>query len=333
MAGRGNAKGRRKKRSSAASISPDKSGSETGTPGYAKPSHGGGASKPSAGSRTSKPASGLYLVATPIGNARDITLRALDALGRADVIACEDTRVTAKLLAIHGISRPLTPYHEHNAEKAGPKLIKRLKKGDTVALVSDAGTPLVSDPGYKLVRACLAEGIAITPLPGASSVLTALVVSGLPPGRFFFAGFLPPKRGARKKALGDLAAVPATLVFFESPRRLAATLADMAEVLGGARAAAVARELTKKFEQVRRAPLGDLARQYAAEDTPKGEVVVLVGPPDPATAQAQSAAALDGELARALATLSVKDAAREVAARLRLPRREVYARALELARR
>ena len=198
MAGRGNAKGKRKKRSSAASTSPDQSGSETGTPtgipiglppgipGHAKPSHGGGGSKPSAGP-------GLYLVATPIGNARDITLRALDALARADVIACEDTRVTAKLLAIHGISRPLTPYHEHNAEKAGPKLIKRLKKGLTVALVSDAGTPLVSDPGYKLVCACLAEGIAITPLPGASSVLSALVISGMPTDRFFFLGFLPPK--------------------------------------------------------------------------------------------------------------------------------------------
>ena len=178
----------------------------------------------------------------------------------------------------------------------------------------------------------MAEGLGLTAIPGASAVLTALSLAGLPTDRFLFAGFLPPKRGARKKALGDLAGVPATLIFFESPRRLAAALADMAAVLGAARPAAVARELTKKFEQVRRAPLGDLARQYAAEGAPKGEVVVLVGPPDPATAQAASAAALDGELASALATLSVKDAAREVAARLGLPRREVYARALELTK-
>ena len=203
----------------------------------------------------------------------------------------------------------------------------------SVAYCSDAGTPLVADPGYRLAEAALAEGLGLTAIPGASALLTALSLAGLPADRFLFAGFLPPKPGARKTALGELAAVPATLVFYESPRRLAASLADMVEVLGGGRAAAVARELTKKFEQVRRAPLGDLARQYAAEDAPKGEVVVLVGPPDPATAQAQSAAALDDELVRALASLSVKDAAREVAARLRLPRREGYARALELARR
>ena len=279
--------------------------------------------------------SGLYLVATPIGNAADITLRALDVLARADAIAAEDTRQTRKLMAIHGIAlagRPMLSYHDRNGAERRPRILAWLRQGMSVAYCSDAGTPLVADPGYRLAEAALAEGLGLTAIPGASALLAALSLAGLPTDRFLFAGFLPPKRSARKKALGDLAAVPATLVFYESPRRLAASLADMAEMLGEARPAAVARELTKKFEQVRRAPLGDLARQYAAEDTPKGEVVVLVGPPDPATAQAQSAAALDGELARALATLSVKDAAREVAARLGLPRREVYARALELAR-
>ena len=280
--------------------------------------------------------SGLYLVATPIGNAADITLRALDVLARADAIAAEDTRQTRKLMAMHGIAlagRPMVSYHDRSGAGRRPQILAWLRQGMSVAYCSDAGTPLVADPGYRLAEAAIAEGLGLTAIPGASAVLTALSLAGLPTDRFLFAGFLPPKRGARKKALGDLAAVPATLVFFESPRRLAASLADMAEVLGGARAAAVARELTKKFEQVRRAPLGDLARQYAAEEAPKGEVVVLVGPPDPAAAQAASAASLDGELARALATLSVKDAARECAARLGMPKRDVYARALELARR
>jgi 16S rRNA (cytidine1402-2'-O)-methyltransferase len=274
---------------------------------------------------------GLYLVATPIGNAADITLRALDVLARADAIAAEDTRQTRKLMAMHGIAlagRPMVSYHDRNGAERRPRILAWLRQGMSVAYCSDAGTPLVADPGYRLAEAAMAEGLGLTAIPGASAVLTALSLAGLPTDRFLFAGFLAPKRGARRQALGDLAAVPATLVFYESPRRLAATLADMAELLGGARPAAVARELTKKFEQVRRAPLDDLARQYAAEDAPRGEVVVLVGPPDPAAAQARSAASLDGELARALATLSVK-----VAARLGLPRREVYARALELARR
>jgi len=280
--------------------------------------------------------SGLYLVATPIGNAADISLRALDVLARADAIAAEDTRQTRKLMAIHGIAlagRPMLSYHDRNGAERRPRILAWLRQGMSVAYCSDAGTPLVADPGYRLAEAAMAEGLGLTAIPGASAVLTALSLAGLPTDRFLFAGFLPPKRGARKTALGELAAVPATLVFYESPRRLAATLADMAELLGAARPAAVARELTKKFEQVRRAPLGYLARQYAAEDAPKGEVVVLVGPPDPAAAQAQAAASLDGELANALATLSVKDAAREVAARLGLPRRDVYARALELVKR
>jgi 16S rRNA (cytidine1402-2'-O)-methyltransferase len=280
--------------------------------------------------------SGLYLVATPIGNAADITLRALDVLTRADVIAAEDTRETRKLMQMHGIAlagRPMVSYHDRNGAARRPQILGWLREGKSIAYCSDAGTPLVADPGYRLAEAAVSEGFGLTAIPGASAVLAALSLAGLPTDRFMFAGFLPPKRGARKKVLDELAAVPATLIFYESPRRLAAVLADMAESLGSARSAAVARELTKKFEQVRRAPLGDLAGQYASEDAPRGEVVVLVGPPDAALARVKSAASLDEELTAARATLSVKDAAREVATRLGLPRRDVYARALELAKR
>jgi 16S rRNA (cytidine1402-2'-O)-methyltransferase len=280
--------------------------------------------------------SGLYLVATPIGNAADITLRALDVLTRADVIAAEDTRETRKLMQMHGIApagRPMVSYHDRNGAARRPQILGWLREGKSIAYCSDAGTPLVADPGYRLAEAAVSEGFGLTAIPGASAVLAALSLAGLPTDRFMFAGFLPPKRGARKKVLDELAAVPATLIFYESPRRLAAALADMAESLGSARPAAVARELTKKFEQVRRAPLGDLAGQYASEDAPRGEVVVLVGPPDAALARVKSAASLDEELTAARATLSVKDAAREVATRLGLPRRDVYARALELAKR
>jgi len=278
---------------------------------------------------------GLYLVATPIGNAADITLRALDVLARADVIAAEDTRQTRKLMNIHGIAlagRPMVSYHDRSGAGRRPQILAWLHDAKSVAYCSDAGTPLVADPGFRLAEAALAEGLSLTAIPGASAVLTALSLAGLPTDRFLFAGFLPPKRGARKKTLAELAAVPATLIFFESPRRLASTLADMAEILGNTREAAVARELTKKFEQLRRAPLADLARQYTAEDAPKGEVVILIGPPNPAAIRAKSAASLDGELTAALATLSIKDAVREVAARLELPRRDVYARALELVK-
>lgn len=280
-------------------------------------------------------AGGLYLVATPIGNAADITLRALDVLARAGAIAAEDTRQTRKLMEIHGIplaGRPLISYNDRNGAERRPRILDWLRAGLSVAYCSDAGTPLVADPGYRLAGAAIAEGLALTAVPGASAVLSALSLAGLPTDRFLFAGFLAPKSGARKAALAELAAVPATLVFYESPRRLAASLSDMAAVLGADRPAAVARELTKKFEEVRRGTLGELAAQYAAGAAPKGEAVVLVGPPDPAAAHADSAAGLDAALAAALATLSVKDAAREVAARLGLPRREVYARALELTR-
>jgi 16S rRNA (cytidine1402-2'-O)-methyltransferase len=273
-----------------------------------------------------QPFDGLAIVATPIGHSRDITLRALDILEQADTIACEDTRVTAKLLSIYGISRPLMAYHEHNAEKVRPKLIKRLKQGETVALVSDAGTPMVSDPGYKLVRDCTEEGIPVIPIPGASSVLAALTASGLPTDRFFFAGFLAPKTAARKKALGGLAQIPGTLVVLESARRLAGSLADMAETLGP-RPAMVARELTKLFEEIRRGSLPDLADHYRREGPPKGEITIVIGPP---LEKIVDEAEIDRLLGAALKDGSVRDAADAVTAATGLPRRKVYARALAL---
>lgn len=220
----------------------------------------------------------LYLVATPIGNLSDITLRALETLAGADILACEDTRVTRVLLARYGISRKPTAYHEHNAAEAGPRLIAAIAEGRSVALVSDAGTPLVSDPGFRLVEAAREAGLRVVPIPGASAVLAALTASGLPSDAFFFAGFLPVRQGQRRARLDALKAVPGTLVFFESPRRLAAALADMAAVLGE-RQAAICRELTKTFEEIRAATLGQLAAHYAQAGAPKGEVVVCVGPP------------------------------------------------------
>ena len=267
-------------------------------------------------------------MATPIGNAGDITLRALDLLRRADRIACEDTRVTGGLLARYGIATPLLAYHEHNAARMRPLLLERLRRGETIALVSDAGTPLVSDPGYKLVRAVVEAGIPVTTLPGASAALAALVLSGLPTDRFFFAGFLPPRSAARRTALAELAGIAATLIFFESAGRLADALADMAAVLG-ARDAAVARELTKLYEEVRRGTVTELAAHYAAADRPKGEIVIVVGPP--AAAAEASDAAIDDALRAALATQSLRDAVAAVAAALGAPRRRVYARALALA--
>ncbi len=272
---------------------------------------------------------GLYLVATPIGNAADVTLRALDVLRRAEAIACEDSRVTAKLLRLHGIDRhgPLIPYHEHNAARVRPALIARLGRGQSVALVADAGTPVLSDPGFRLVRAAIDAGLPMTAVPGPAAPVAALILSGLPVDRVLFAGFLPSRRAARRKTLAELAAVPASLVFLESPRRLAAALADMAECLG-LRPAAVARELTKLFEEVRRERLDRLAAAYAEAGPPKGEVVVVVGPP---IAAAPDQAALDRLLAAALDRMSLRDAAAEVAATTGLARRRVYARALELA--
>ncbi len=288
----------------------------------ASPENTGGRARRSA----AQPFGGLAIVATPIGHSRDITLRALDILGQADWIACEDTRVTAKLLAIHGVSRPLVAYHEHNAEKARPKLIQRLKGGETVALVSDAGTPLVSDPGYKLVRACLKEGIPVTPVPGASAVLAALVVSGLPTDRFFFAGFLPSKSAAWRRALAGVAEIPGSLVFMESARRLAPSLTDMARILGP-RDAMIGREMTKMFEQMKRGTLDDLAAHYKSEGPPRGEVTIVVAP---FKKEAVDDAGLDRRLKAALKNSTVRDAAADVSAATGLTRRKVYSRALEL---
>lgn len=274
-------------------------------------------------------APGLHVVATPIGNLRDISLRALATLAAADAVIAEDTRVTKTLLAHYGIATPLVAYHEHNAHVVRPHLMARLRDGAALALVSDAGTPLVSDPGFKLVADAVAEGVAVTSVPGASAVLAALVVAGLPTDRFFFEGFLPSRRAARRARLAELAAVPGTLVFFESPRRLAETLADCAALLG-AREAAVARELTKHFESVRRGPLPDLAQAIATGEPLKGEIVLLIGPPDE-KAIALGGAALDELLRAAMATSSVRDAAAIVAGETGQPRRKVYARALQLA--
>lgn len=273
-------------------------------------------------------APGLYLVATPIGNLRDITLRALDVLHGADVIACEDTRITARLLARYDVTTPMLAYHDHNAARVRPALLGRLAAGETVALVSDAGTPLISDPGYRLVREALAAGAALTAIPGPSAALDALCLSGLATDRFLFAGFLPAKAAARRKALGRLAAVDASLVLFEAARRLPAALADMAAALGR-REAAVARELTKRYEEVRRGSLAELADHYAAAGPPRGEVVVVIAPP-PAR-QDDDDAALDAALTEALETLSVREAASAIAWVTGRPRREVYGRALILA--
>jgi 16S rRNA (cytidine1402-2'-O)-methyltransferase len=268
---------------------------------------------------------GLYVTATPIGNARDITLRALDVLTGCDVIAAEDTRVTSKLLSIYGISKPLTAYNDHNGARERPRLIARLKHGGRIALVSDAGTPLVSDPGYKLVREALAEGIPVHAIPGASATLTALALAGLPTDRFLFAGFLPNKGGERATVLAGLKPIRATLIFFESAQRLAESLAQMYAVLGD-RAVAVTRELTKLHEEVRRGTLAILAPRYAEEPPPRGEVTILVGPPPEGETDF---ARVDALLGHALPFMPVKAAAAMIAEALGINRKEVYERALE----
>ena len=278
--------------------------------------------------KAAEAAPGLYLVATPIGNLGDVTLRALELLAGADVIACEDTRVTRKLTERYGITTPLTPYHEHNAAEARPKLLARLAGGQAVALVSDAGTPLISDPGYKLVRAACEAGHAVTALPGASAVLTALSVAGLPTDHFFFEGFLPPRQGARQKRIAALANVPATLVLFESGPRIAAALADLAATLG-TRAAAICRELTKLHEEVKRSDLVTLANEYSTGAETRGEFVIVVAPSPDGDETADN---IDDLLRQALTRVSVKDAVGEVALATGRPRREVYQRALVLAR-
>jgi 16S rRNA (cytidine1402-2'-O)-methyltransferase len=271
---------------------------------------------------------GLYVVATPIGNLGDVTLRALEVLRDVNLIACEDTRVTAKLLNAHGITTKLFAYHDHNAERVRPALIERLQRGEKLALVSDAGTPLVSDPGYRLVRECAALGIPVIPLPGASSIMAALVAAGLPTDRFLFAGFLPNKSAARRSVLEEFATVRATLLFLESPHRLAASLADMKDALG-LRDAAIARELTKLHEEIRRGTLSELASHYASAPEPKGEIVIVVGPP---FEQAPTEDSLDDALAPALKKMTLRDAVAKVAKDTGIARNKVYARALELAR-
>jgi 16S rRNA (cytidine1402-2'-O)-methyltransferase len=273
-------------------------------------------------------APGLHIVATPIGNLGDITLRALATLAGADLIACEDTRVTRKLLDRYAIATPLTPYHDHNAVAARPKLLRRLADGAAVALVSDAGTPLVSDPGFKLVRAAQEAGHAVTTLPGASAALAALTVAGLPTDQFFFAGFLPPKQAARRARIAELARIPATLVVFETGPRIAATLADLAAGLGD-REAAVCRELTKIHEEVRRRDLATLAQSYAGSEV-RGEIVLVIAPP--IAPVRPSADDTDALLRQALARVSLKDAVGEVAVATGLSRRELYQRALVLAK-
>ncbi|HMA14114.1 MAG TPA: 16S rRNA (cytidine(1402)-2'-O)-methyltransferase [Kiloniellaceae bacterium] len=301
----------------------------------AEPSEATAGSKPRGGGRKARPRAGdplppgLYLVATPIGNLGDISRRALDVLRRADRVACEDTRVTRKLMSAEGLATPLTAYHDHSGPRERRRLLEAVAAGEAVALVSDAGTPLVSDPGYKLVREAIAEGLAVTALPGPSAPLVALSLSGLPSDRFFFGGFLPAKPGARREALQALAALDATLIFFEAPSRLAGSLADMAGVLGD-RPAAVARELTKLHEEVRRDGLAALAAHYQAAGAPKGEIVVVAAPP--AAAEAGAGFDLDAALRDALTHASLRDAAATVAAASGLPRRRVYARALELAK-
>ncbi len=282
------------------------------------------ADQPIQGSRL---AGGLYLVATPIGNLGDITLRALQVLAGADLIACEDTRVTRKLLDRYAIATPVTAYHEHNAAKARPALLRRLGDGAAVALVSDAGTPLISDPGFKLVRAAQDGGHLVTAVPGPSAVLTALTIAGLPTDQFFFAGFLPPKQAARRSRIAELARVPGTLVLFESGPRIAASLADLAAGLGANREAALCRELTKLHEEIRRGELDQLA-QACAGGPLRGEIVIVIAPPQAAAQmdEAQSESLLHDALAR----LSLKDAVAEVAQLTGRRRREVYQNALAL---
>ena len=271
-------------------------------------------------------APGLYVTATPIGNARDLTLRALDALKTCDHIAAEDTRVTSKLLSIYGISKPLSAYNDHNAARERPKLLAKLRGGARVVLVSDAGPPLVSDPGVKLVREAIAEGFAVHALPGASAPLAGLMIAGLPSDHFLFAGFLSSKQGERRSALEKLKAVRATLILFESPQRLAASLNDMREVLGN-RAAVVTRELTKLHEEIRRGDLASLSARYADAEPPRGEVTILVGPPQDEAPDFGKAEKL---LTQALEFMPVRAAADLIAEALDLPRRETYSRALAI---
>lgn len=278
-------------------------------------------------------APGLYLVSTPIGTARDITLRGLDILGSADVIAAEDTRTARRLMEIHGIAvagRAMLPYHDHSGDGVRARVVAEIAAGKSVAYMSEAGTPLVADPGFALARSVANAGHLVTAAPGASALLAALALSGMPTDRFFFAGFLPPKSAARGAALRDLADIPATLVFYESPKRMAKTLADMGAVFGTGREIAICRELTKKFEQVRRGPIAEIAAMLGDDIPLKGEFVIVAGPPERA---AITEADLDTALIDAMESQSIKDAAAAVSGALGIPRKRAYARALELKQR
>ncbi|MFZ1469750.1 MAG: 16S rRNA (cytidine(1402)-2'-O)-methyltransferase [Paracoccaceae bacterium] len=273
---------------------------------------------------------GLHMVAVPIGAARDITLRALDVLTGADVLAAEDTRTLRHLMEIHGIAlngRPLVAYHDHNEAQALPRLMGALRAGKSVAYAPEAGTPLVSDPGFGLVRAAVAEGLPIVAAPGASAMLCALAVSGLPSDRFLFVGFPPSAAGERTRFLAELAPVRATLILYESPRRAGRLLGELAQALGGARQAALCRELTKRFEEVARGTLTDLAARFSTEE-PKGEVVVLI---DRAAETPTDEASLEQDLRAALQEMSLKDAAAAVAAKTGVAKRDVYQLALKLS--
>lgn len=263
---------------------------------------------------------GLYIVATPIGNLGDMTLRALETLKKCDVIACEDTRVSRKLLSAYSIDKPVMSYHDHNADQARPFLLDKMKGGQAVALISDAGTPLISDPGYKLVRQCYEADLPVTFLPGASAVIAGLVLSGMPTDRFLFAGF------ADKKAYGELSPLSMSLIFFESAQRLGATLKDMALAFPN-REVAVVREITKLFEEVRWGSFEELIQFYEEKGAPKGEVVLVLSPP---LAQEASLVDIDSLLRQALETNSIRDACALVAGAIGLPRKQVYQRALAL---
>ncbi|TCM73396.1 16S rRNA (cytidine1402-2'-O)-methyltransferase [Rhizobium sp. BK068] len=269
----------------------------------------------------------LYLVATPIGNLGDITLRALETLAGADVLACEDTRVTRVLLDRYGIQNRPYAYHEHNADEAGPRLLQALESGKSVALVSDAGTPLVSDPGYRLAQKAIEAGYRVIPIPGASAPLAALVGSGLPNDAFLFAGFLPTKDKARRDRLAEFEAVPATLMFFESPHRIAATLAAAADVLGGDRVASVCRELTKTYEEFRRGTLAELAAHYSDVDSVRGEIVLVIGPPPERPVEPANVDAILADLAK---TLPTSKAAAEASRITGISKKELYQRLLDM---
>lgn len=269
---------------------------------------------------------GLYVAATPIGNLKDITLRTIECLRAADLILCEDTRVTGKLARAYSITTKRLAYHDHNADHVRPQILERLQKHETICIVSDAGTPLISDPGYKLVRAVRDAGLPVFTLPGASALTAALSISGAPTDRFLFAGFLPAKAGARQKELARLSAIPATLVFYESGPRLSATLADMATIFGD-RQAAVARELTKLYEEVREGSLAELANHYIDAGPPRGEIVLLVHPPAEKIWPEKDVTAL---LSRLLIKYKTKEAARMAADETGLPRKALYAIALDL---